>query len=433
MRKVLLIVTSLFAAAIVAVAAGLLDFLAKDKQVGNLAIKSLVSYWLTTCLAIWLVANARRRWVEMVMLVVSLCVAWGLAEMGIRLIAPKKAMMRYRGVIASKRYHHIYPASREMVRVGPDGHGKIVKTNEDGLRTAYSREEFLKHDVRIAILGDSFTFGLGVEQDAAFPQVMERRLKEQLRDVDVAVLNAGVNSYSPMLSSLLFDGVVSRYRPTLVLLVLDAGDIADDVRYTDEVKREGAEEYFDIIGSGVPRYYGATYEVLRPYLARVGDYLKYPFRAGRRPRYDFYRFELEIEGVTERNKYFIYRHPLETTRQYFEKSLGHIDAIASRAGEIDGNFVLVVTPRFHHWNVKECPNNLEDGYTRNEPFQYEYFRFFEEMKDQLDYPVYDMLPAFKSTSEFPLVFDSDPHWNERGHEFVARVLVDYLVKNELIQ
>jgi hypothetical protein len=317
------------------------------------------------------------------------------------------------------------------MRVGQDGRATIVKTNEDGLRSEYSRDEFLRHEHRIAILGDSFVFGLGVDQDAAFPKVMEVLLRERLQTPDVAVLNAGVNSYSPMLSRILFEGIVRHYRPTLVILVLDPGDIGDDARYAGEVKRNGTDEYFDIVGGGTPKYYGAVSEALQPYLSALGDYLKYPFRARRPPSYDFYRFELTIAGVKEKNKYFIYRHPLDTTRPYFERSLRNIGRIASGAREMGGEFVLAVTPRFHHWSTRECPNNLEGGYTRDDPYQYEYFRFFEENRPGVDYPIFNMLPAFESSEEFPLVFDDDPHWNERGHEFVAHVLVDSAVGNWL--
>jgi len=95
---------------------------------------------------------------------------------------------------------------------------------------------------------------------------------------------------------------------------------------------------------------------------------------------------------------------------------------------------LVITPRFHHWNRTECPNNWErSAYSLDEPFQYEYFKFFEEIRDQVSYRIFDMLPDFQETAEFPLVFDDDPHWNENGHTFVANVLTEYLITNRVIE
>ena len=116
-------------------------------------------------------------------------------------------------------------------------------------------------------------------------------------------------------------------------------------------------------------------------------------------------------------------------------------SMLSRNNRIDKNgdkcgadFVLFVTPRVQHWNKKECPKNCEkDLFSLNDPFQYEYFRFFEEVKDQLSYDVVNLLPAFQATDEFPLVFEADPHWNVRGHNFVGRTLAYHLLGNKLLK
>ena len=44
-----------------------------------------------------------------------------------------------------------------------------------------------------------------------------------------------------------------------------------------------------------------------------------------------------------------------------------------------------------------------------------------------------MLPAFQATTEFPLCFSYDAHWNPRGHAFVARFLCDYLIEHGLVR
>jgi hypothetical protein len=44
-----------------------------------------------------------------------------------------------------------------------------------------------------------------------------------------------------------------------------------------------------------------------------------------------------------------------------------------------------------------------------------------------------MLPAFQATTEFPLCFKSDPHWNVRGNAFVGRFLANYLIDSGIIK
>jgi lysophospholipase L1-like esterase len=311
-----------------------------------------------------------------------------------------------------------------------EGKPVIVRTNESGLRSKYSPEAFREHTHRIIVLGDSFTFGFGVQQESAFPEVTERLLSTRLNRRDIAVLNAGIVSYSPFLSELLLRRIADEYRPTLVVLFLDASDIGDDIGYAREARRNDELVSFDTnAGLRARTYYGGLYELLSPYLQY--PYLKIANALS--GSYDYYTFQLTIGEVTETNRFFIYRHPLEATERYFLDTLENITRVAELAEAAGAPFLLVVTPRFHHWNPEESPDNWERDYSLTEPYQYEYFRFFEQSRERLDFDVLNMLPAFQATTEFPLVFRDDPHWNEKGHAFVAEVLTAYLLDHELIE
>jgi hypothetical protein len=178
---------------------------------------------------------------------------------------------------------------------------------------------------------------------------------------------------------------------------------------------------------------------VRPWLqyvldTRPGSALAYPFRRSGKQEYDYYRFRLRVGGILETDRFFIFRHPLEETRGYFAKTLANIDAVAREAERMNARFVLAVSPRFQHWNPAEAPDNWEKiDYDVEEPYRFEYFRFFEEARARVGYPIVNLLPAFQATHEFPLLFRNDPHWNERGNAFAARVLVDDLVGAGLVQ
>ena len=116
----------------------------------------------------------------------------------------------------------------------------FVQTNGDGLRTEYDRQRFQQAETRIACLGDSFTFGYGVQGKDSYPVRLQQALRSQLGQESVAVLNAGVVSYSPLLEDRLLRRVVSHYDPQLVLLMLDATDVGDDYQYEGELKRPEA-------------------------------------------------------------------------------------------------------------------------------------------------------------------------------------------------
>jgi hypothetical protein len=254
------------------------------------------------------------------------------------------------------------------------------------------------------------------------------------------VLNAGVISYSPLLERRLFDGDVREYRPTLVLLYLDVTDIGDDSIYARKAAA-GGEEPFELEGDDRLVYRGALHQLLEPYLGWLGAQLSHPVQLLRvalgrpsppAPASNYYLNTVEFEGRPE-NRYFIYRHPLSRTEAFFRATLGHVEAIASSAARAGARFALVVVPRYHHWSARECPRNWELGaYRTDEPFQHEYFRFFDERRATAGFPILDLLPAFRQADEFPLVFPNDPHWNPRGHAFVARTLLEYLDREGLV-
>ena len=44
-----------------------------------------------------------------------------------------------------------------------------------------------------------------------------------------------------------------------------------------------------------------------------------------------------------------------------------------------------------------------------------------------------LLPAFRETQRFPLVFDEDPHWNVDGHRFVAERIAAFIRAQRLLE
>lgn len=434
----ILLATAAALLVVAALAFGVFNFIADDGTVGKNAIESLVAYWVLFCLLVLLVAAIRSKPLEVALAAVSLLAALGLTEAAVRIVSFDWAKRPFEGV-RSRTLHHIYPPNVEMFMGVIDGQSVVARTNEDGLRTDYSREEFLKFKHRVVLMGDSFVLGLAVGQDATCDRVVEQKLRAQLGQKDIGVLNAGVVSYSPLLEERLFRNVIAAYKPTVVMLLLDVSDIGDDVGYEKEIDSSRVELPFDLVEKKRDKVYSAIYQVARPFLVYVWDTLAYPYYAlvhSHTFNYDYYDFDLTVGGTVEKNRYFIFRHPLEVTRPFFEKTLGHINEIAKEVRSAGGYFVLVVTPRHQQWSDRECPGNWEMRkyeYSLHDPYKYEYFRFFREAENEVNFDIYQPLPAFQHTEEFPLVFDNDPHWNKKGHAFVGGLLADYLIKFNIIR
>jgi lysophospholipase L1-like esterase len=87
---------------------------------------------------------------------------------------------------------------------------------------------------RIVMLGDSFTGGRGVRDEETFSALLERSLNEAAAagaGRTVEVVNAGVNSYSPILSFLQLARQLPPLDPDLVVLNFDMSDLVQEALY----------------------------------------------------------------------------------------------------------------------------------------------------------------------------------------------------------
>jgi lysophospholipase L1-like esterase len=95
-----------------------------------------------------------------------------------------------------------------------------VHTNSLGLRgPEFSISKTGKF--RIAVIGSSYTFGWGVNDDACFVRLLESGLRA--RGMDVEVLNLGRNGGSPWQYALLGEEVIPLFKPDLVIVAAGQG------------------------------------------------------------------------------------------------------------------------------------------------------------------------------------------------------------------
>jgi len=78
--------------------------------------------------------------------------------------------------------------------------------------------------VRIAAVGDSFTFGEGVRDEDTLPSCLRRQLAEALPELRVEVLNFGVSGYSTRDEVLVVRERVLSFAPDLILLIYALND-----------------------------------------------------------------------------------------------------------------------------------------------------------------------------------------------------------------
>ena len=127
---------------------------------------------------------------------------------------------------------------------GESRYGKIyffVKTDENGFRINHldSRQKLEKSNPKdqILFLGDSFTFGVGLNWEDTFVGILKR-------DFNLNVINAGVNSYSPTvykykLKMLIKKGLIKNNQK--IVIGLDISDVYDEATRWIEYKGKPAD------------------------------------------------------------------------------------------------------------------------------------------------------------------------------------------------
>ena len=96
----------------------------------------------------------------------------------------------------------------------------IVRTNSYGMRDYEPLKGESGSLKRIVVLGDSYTFGMEVQVEEAYPLLLEKQLNESPagRDVQYDVLNFGVIGYSTLEEAYVLKHKALRWNPEVVVI-----------------------------------------------------------------------------------------------------------------------------------------------------------------------------------------------------------------------
>ena len=100
---------------------------------------------------------------------------------------------------------------------------EVSKINSLGLRNEEISPR--KEKFRILVLGDSFTFGHGVDLGQSYPKELERLIKDFYRE-DVEVINAGIKGYDFDQEYRFFTTRLIDLEPNLLIVTLGQGDFS---------------------------------------------------------------------------------------------------------------------------------------------------------------------------------------------------------------
>jgi len=252
-----------------------------------------------------------------------------------------------------------------------------IKINSDGFRDREFSIEKPNNTFRIICLGDSFTFGQGVELNESYPKVLERKLNSLNNGVKYEVLNFGVPGYNTWQEVEMLDVKGLKYSPDMVIFGYVHNDIVNTT-LINEILEKTWKEHEDELNRLSP-------EKQKIKRVEISDSLLPLFASFENKNYDeiIEILKPSAEKLTNKTK---------------EKSI-----------KIIITNVAIFTPETHLRALKNI--SLENGWY---------------MTDN----VFSSVTAPDTLSLYP---KKDPHPNPFAHELIANGIFNYLIKNNIIK
>lgn len=282
----------------------------------------------------------------------------------------------------------------------PRFHNK-VRINQKGLRDREHSYKRTNNEKRILVLGDSFAWGFGVEEENRFSELLETSL-------GVEVINAAVSGYSTDQELLWYreDGI--KYETDLVVLVFCGNDERQNHLQHDYYiyyKPRFTLEQGNLTLTGVPTLKASMYLRLNHFLRQHSAFFWFLDRKGTA---FFNRFKVKSSAT----------NPVVSgtngARKPFELTLTLLKEIRLLA-ELNGAKFMIV-PMRTWWNPPsgEAFERFLDALRANE------FLMIDDVES---------LPGFDTKK---MRLPQDPHWNSAGHRFVADKIKEYIESEQLL-
>ncbi len=298
-------------------------------------------------------------------------------------------------------FHHVHPADYTFVSYSPHGEFDPVEVRYDGQGYRVSgREEARGIGPWIAFLGDSFVESNQVAYDSSFIGLL------QAAHPGFRMCNFGVSSYSPSLEYLVARNHVFTQEtlPTRVFLLVYANDVRDDADYLAQGRFDGEE--LEGVDGGKP---GQLLDLVRRtnlfrLLRRTQILISYRLKAG--------------EQRTEQR---VVRDQVDENPDWEgSRSAMYVEKIARLCAEKGIPFHLMAVPSKYADHHKD----------------YDYLSFPAKVAawaESRALPYIDLAEPFRAWGEAggPLLFfDHDIHFNQAGHELVARTISPHIQARE---
>jgi len=300
-----------------------------------------------------------------------------------------------------------------------------IQLNSKGLRDYEHAYENRRNHFRIVTLGDSFTFGHGVEMEEAFPKVLEKNLNQRSEKTRFEIINASLAGWGNDQAFMFLKKEAIKYNPNLIILGLFVGnDIIENTNTHIFIVKDGkllpSPHGFQITPTLKIRSFLSSHLHLYRLLADYRFRLRYQkgLKEGHYPPdvqifYNRYK-EKQEKGLTKTN--LILERFLAFSR---EKDISFFVLVIPTKEQVDNQIYRQWVDRnqFQEDSLDMgLPQRVIGNYLRAKGFLF---------MDSLS-------PLKKENQKMNLYFPNDGHWNREGHKIMAKILQEALDQNNLI-
>lgn len=292
--------------------------------------------------------------------------------------------------------------------------GEVIQINSAGMRDREYSVEKPAASKRIAVLGDSFTFGMAVELEDTYVKQLERLFRKQ--GFSVEVMNFGVIGYGMWQFRVLLEEKVLAYDPDVIVVGFFLDDMAASTPpYEKDENWKGHNPFEKLLNDDPSVLY------LVNILRNVNQLLESKYRYKRGHRY--------LQGIEERKQeigpgdspHAFYKLQTGTSKPaVYERFEGAVKRFAERTREADVPLVAAYIPDASqlHESDRQYANGVMNAAATKAGFD-----------------LVDLTPRFEAFADprelylFPL----DAHTSPEGHRVIAEAIAEVVLEQGLLQ
>lgn len=285
-----------------------------------------------------------------------------------------------------------------------------ISINSHGLRDYEISEEKPKGLKRIAVVGDSFVEGLQVHLDRTIP----KKLEQGLKDNNYQVINFGVSGFGIEQKYLFIREKVLKYNPDIIILFLSTNDL-------DDIKNNGLVS----TANGTIKF---KYKPMDKRVEFLKSHLRKSYLAN-------FLFLINLKKTNaEKNlpmEHRLYQGIVDDEVQNYLDLTKQLLLESRKVSELNrSEFILVIGADRIQVN-QNYENNFKTQYNLTKT-QTDFFNnYFSQFAKDNSIVYLDLSPVLRKEIKEArdVYFKSDGHWNEHGHEFIAKHLRELIIES----